>query len=356
MKKILKIVLIVLAVIILIAGVYCAYVFIDYYRLEDNLELEVRDPLSGTAVSGREYTIIAHNLGFGAYSDDYSFFMDGGVYSRAFSEQAVYENIGGALDEIKKRSPDLLLLQELDVDATRSYGIDQRELVYEELDGYCSVFAQNYDSPYLFYPITEPHGKSVAGIMTLSTLQIDSALRRSLPVESGFMKLLDLDRCYSVARIPTDNGKTLCVYNLHLSAYSSDGSIAVAQLQMLLAEMAAEYANGNYVVGGGDFNIDLLGNSPEIFDCVSGEIPVWAQPFPVDELPQGLSLIAPLDEENPVASSRCADAPYDPELAFLITLDGFIVSANVEVTSSAVIDEGYKFSDHNPVSMTFKLT
>ena len=96
-------------------------------------------------------------------------------------------------------------------------------------------------------------------------------------------------------------------------------------------------------------------NSPPILAARAGRNQVWAQPFPFDMLPEGL-LIAPLDEENPVASNRCADAPYDPALAFRLTLDGFIVSDNVEVVSSAVIDQGYKFSDHNPVTMTFRLS
>ena len=101
-------------------------------------------------------------------------------YSRAFSKDAVLKNLGGALDEITKLSPDLLLLQEVDIDSTRSYHVDQRELVYAALPDYASIFAQNYDSPYLLYPFSSPHGKSVAGLMTLSAFQMDSALRRSL--------------------------------------------------------------------------------------------------------------------------------------------------------------------------------
>ena len=355
MKKLLKAILIILAVAVLIVGGYFAYCFIDYYRLEDNIELEVKNPVSAEAAVGEEYTIISHNVGFGAYSDDYSFFLDGGIYSRAFSKEAVYKNLGGALDVIAKLSPELLLLQEVDIDATRSYHVDQRELVYDAMPGFASVFAQNYDSPYLLYPFNEPHGKSVAGLMTLSSFSVDSALRRSLPVETGFMKFLDLDRCYSVTRIPAGDGKTLCLYNLHLSAYTSDGSIAVEQLKLLFTDIAAEYEAGNYIIAGGDFNKDLLGNSPEIFGGSGGEDQVWAQPFPFDMLPEGFSLVAPLNEEKPVASNRCADAPYDPKLAFMLTLDGFIVSDNVEVTGSDVIDEGFKFSDHNPVIMTFKL-
>ena len=207
---------------------------------------------------------------------------------------------------------------------------------------------------YLFYPLTEPHGASQAGQMTLSRFGIDSALRRSLPIETGVMKFFDLDRCYSVSRIPTADGRELCLYNLHLSAYTSDGSIVAEQLDMLLSDMAGEAAAGNYAVAGGDFNMDLLGNSAEVFG-VSGENYTWAQPFPTELLPEGISLVSSLDADAPVASCRNADRPYEPGTSFTLTVDGFLVSDNVTVLGCEVVDEGFAYSDHNPVQMTFLL-
>ena len=39
----------------------------------------------------------------------------------------------------------------------------------------------------------------------------------------------------------------------------------------------------------------------------------------------------------------------------MLTVDGFIVSDNVTVIESRVIDEAFKYSDHNPVIIRFKL-
>ncbi len=167
------------------------------------------------------------------------------------------------------------------------------------------------------------------------------------------MKLVDLDRCYSVSRVPLEGGGALVLCNLHLSAYTSDGTIAEEQLALLLGDMEAEYRAGNWVIGGGDFNKDLLGNSGEVFG-VSGPDYTWAQPIPPELFPEGLSLVAPLDEEAPVASCRNADRPYD-ETDYRVTVDGFLVSDNVEVVSSAVVDTGFRWSDHNPVVMEFRL-
>ena len=53
-------------------------------------------------------------------------------------------------------------------------------------------------------------------------------------------------------------------------------------------------------------------------------------------------------------SCRVADGPYTPD-QFVLTLDGFIVSDNVRVVANEVIDTGFAYSDHNPVSLTFEL-
>ena len=126
------------------------------------------------------------------------------------------------------------------------------------------------------------------------------------------------------------------------------------QLELLRADMQAEYEKGNWCIAGGDFNKDLLGQSEEIFGG-SAEGYTWAQPLP-EGIWDGtnLSLVAPLDERNPVPSCRNADAPYH-EGQYVLTVDGFVVSDNVTVEQVVVEDTGFAWSDHNPVSMRFVL-
>lgn len=353
MKRAVKIILTVVLVLVLIVGAYVAYVFIDYYRLDDNIALTVTQNSENTAETDTEYRIITYNIGFGAYSADYSFFMDGGEYSRAYSKDAVLANTAGVIANIQKQEPDFVFVQEVDTNSTRSYGVDQSAKIASAFGDYSNVFAQNYDSPYLFYPFLSPHGKSVSGIMTLADFSIDSSLRRSLPIETSVMKLVDLDRCYSVTRIPLNNGAELCLYNVHLSAYTSDGTIAVEQIKMLLEDMENEYAAGNYIVCGGDFNKDMLGNSASVFG-VPGEY-TWAQPFPTELLSNNFYLVSTYNGNESVPSCRNTDAPYIKGETFVITVDGFIVSENVEVISAEVLDAGFLYSDHNPVMMDFIL-
>ena len=356
MKKILKLIGIIIFTIMIIVLTYVIYVLVDYTRLEDNINLNIKKAKHNTEeiiLVNNKYRIASYNVGFGAYSDDYSFFMDGGKESRAKSKKAVNENLGGAIKELKKLNSDFLLIQEIDEDGDRSWHVNEKKIIEDNFDGFDSVYAQNYDSPYLFWPLNEPHGANKAGLMLLSNVKITSAIRRSLPIEKGLMKFIDLDRCYSINRMPVNNGKELVIFGLHLSAYTSDGAIAEKQLEMLGKDMEAEIGKGNYVIAGGDFNKDILGNSSKVFGQSNDEY-TWAQPISDKLIPKGMKKIAPVNKDKPVPSCRNADRPYGPD-DYVVTVDGFIVSENIAVKTSTVLDTKFRWSDHNPVYMDFIL-
>ncbi len=93
MKKPVKILLAaVIAVLLLLLG-YVAYVLLSYHRLDDMLPLEVAPGAQTAAEKGTEYTLLSFNAGFGAYEDDYGFFMDGGSESRAWSKERLEGNL-----------------------------------------------------------------------------------------------------------------------------------------------------------------------------------------------------------------------------------------------------------------------
>ena len=355
MKKWLKVILCVVLAVVLIAVCYLGYVLIDYHRI-GNQQLAISGKSDLSPETDKKYTILSYNIGFGAYEPDYGFFMDGGTESWAWSEERLSANMSNIADYLQEQDADFYLIQEVDRDSTRSYHMDELMPIMSELgDGYPYTWAQNYDSPFLFYPFTQPHGKSVSGIVTASRFAMTSANRRELPIENSLMKLVDLDRCFSVQRIPVKGGHELVLFNLHLSAYTSDGTIANEQLEMLLGYMDAEYNKGNWCIAGGDFNKDLLGDSSEYFGASDKEY-TWAQPIPEGVFSQtsGIRLVAPLDENHPVPSCRNADGPYH-EGQYVLTVDGFMVSDNVEVEEADVMDLGFAYSDHNPVEMKFYL-
>ena len=209
-----------IAAVILAAAAYVLYVVIEYDRIEDNLVLSVENPIDGKYLEiGESYTAVTYNIGFGAYSPDFSFFMDSGEmldgtvvtgkYGKAIDKEHVLKDITGSVNVLKESKADFILVQEADTDADRSYHVDQYAALKEALSGYSSTFAVNFHSAYLMYPLNDHHGKSTAGIATFSAYGITESVRRSYPVDDGFAKFFDLDRCFSVNRIAVEGGKEL---------------------------------------------------------------------------------------------------------------------------------------------------
>lgn len=352
-----KIPLILIAVILVVAIVYVAYVFISYERIADNTEITPQGSAASDAVKvGTEYTAVTYNVGFGAYTPDFSFFMDGGKCSWANSKESVVDCISGAANVVKEHNADFALFQEVDYYGTRSYHVDERNQLIDAFPGYSSAYAVNYHSPFLFYPFTQPHGANNSGLLTLSDNTITASLRRSLPISTSLKKFIDLDRAYTINRIPVENGKELIIINTHTSAYGTDGDLQTQQMKMMFDDMKAEYDKGNYVIAGGDWNHDFTGDSKyQLNDATPKDLDklAWCAEFPAEMLPEGFSRVT--DYASGLRPScRNADVPYSKD-NFVVTIDGFIVSDNVDTTFVDVIDTGFAYSDHNPVELRFKL-
>ena len=219
-KKIFKIIGIIAGVVVTALIVYIIYLYASYHRIEDNLSLEVESHAQANAylTTEKEYSALTYNIGFGAYTPDFSFFMDGGRSSWAKSKDSVLETVQGAGELVRSYDPDFALIEEVDLNSTRSYHVNEYDILKDCFADYDTVFAQNYDSAFLFYPFTQPHGKSRSGLALFSRYPVTDSLRRSFPVSTSFSKFFDLDRCYSISRIPVDNGKEFVIFELHMSA------------------------------------------------------------------------------------------------------------------------------------------
>lgn len=344
-----------IAGLVLVVAGYVTYVIVSYDRIEDSQVLEVTGRANTHPLqTDTEYTAITYNIGFGAYTPDFTFFMDGGTQSWANSKESVIDCINGDIALLKQYQPNFAMIQEVDFDSTRSYHVDQVKLFRDAFPDACSTLAVNYHSAFLFYPILQPHGASNGGLLTLSNTQISSATRRSLPVLDSLAKIVDLDRCYSVNRIKIENGKELVVFNAHLSAYGTDSDLQAQQIQKLFGDMRQEYEKGNYIVCAGDFNHDFLGNSKQLFNDEVPEEYSWAAAFPDKMIPEHFQKVIDYHSGVTVPSCRNCDKPYGPD-CFTLIVDGFIVSDNVQPTFVDVIDNQFLYSDHNPVEMKFKL-
>jgi endonuclease/exonuclease/phosphatase family metal-dependent hydrolase len=366
-KKIgLKAILMILVILIAIIAGYVLYVVLQYSRIDDNKKLDITNNES-TAIQylekGTEYTAVTYNIGFGAYSPSYSFFMDTGVmndgtavrgkYGRAYDANEVIKNTEGAIDEIKKLKPTFALLQEVDTNSTRSYDINQVDMICDAFSEKAYNFAINFHSSYLMLPLNDPHGIANAGLLTLSDVKIDNAIRKSYPVSEAFPdKYLDLDRCFSVTYIKVDNNKTLSLINSHMSAYDKGGLVRIEQLALLNSYVREEYEKGNYVIVGGDFNHALGSDVANAFDGQM-QFPSWVKILDDKDLDDCISIVK-ADNQFDVSTCRSSDLPWVKGVNFTTVVDGFLVSDNVEAKSSNIKND-YSFSDHQPVLLNFIL-
>ncbi|MGL4483347.1 MAG: endonuclease/exonuclease/phosphatase family protein [Anaerovoracaceae bacterium] len=359
--KIIKIVLAVVLSVIAVVAIYVSYVFIDYNRIADNQTLEITKKTQknkyekkGIELDKVFFEIETYNIGYGAYSRDYTFFMDGGKESRAKSKDEVHKNTDGVIKQMQDEYPDFMLVQEMDIKSDRSFYVDQKEIFEKKFPEYDSDFAVNYDSSYLFYPVLKPIGKSLSGIMTMSQYDIKSAVRRSLPISTGFSKFFDLDRCYSVSEVNLGVEKNLYIYNVHLSAYGGSPEIRKAQMDMLFSDMREKEKEGHFVIAGGDFNHDFTGTSAkDLNGTASGDD--WAQPFPDEYLGNEFVKATNYKDGKLVPTTRNNDIPYEKGKSTVYIIDGFIVSKNIEIGEVENIYMDFNYTDHQPVKMLFRL-
>lgn len=409
MKKILKRIFVSLGalvlVVVLLVGGYVAYLAIDYSRI-GNVELEVvnnpTSKLTKAKVESESLLISTYNIGFGAYSRDYSFFMDkaefkeayvssqgqtntAGKYSRALNKSAASNNPIGAYETISENivstygEVDFALYQEVDTGSTRSYQVDQVALGDLAHSEYGRVFASNYHSGYLMYPFSSPIGASNSGITTYSKYQIKEADRHEFTLSDGFFdRFFDLDRAFSVSQIEIEGlEEMLFIFNVHMSAYDASGEIRRAQLLDLKEAVvaASNYNNKeNYVIVGGDFNHDLIMSN----DAVEFSEATWfneqeQEGFKTDwynflradrSITEGSDFLNPKTGEiepysfdlsgtdlrayGPVnlPSARDASIPFvdknenDIIDNFMCSIDGFLVSDNIVVNLVETIGSG----------------
>ncbi len=360
---IVKILLAPVLIVVLAAVIYLLYMQINYYRIEDHTKLEVENNKDAVLKTGETYTAVTYNIGFGAYGPEYSFFMDTGEmedgtptqgkYGKAISKESVEEHTEGAIQELKKLDADFLMLQEVDIDSDRSYHVNQAEEVKNAFSKYGNVFANNFHSAYLFYPFSDPHGAVQAGLLSLSRYQIGEAERRSYPVDNSFItKFTDLDRCFTVMRLPVEDGHELVLINSHMSAYDKGGKIRARQLELLNSVMEEEYRAGNYVIVGGDFNHALGKEVAEGFTSRQ-KFPSWMSVLTQEDMVYGITILR-AENELEVPTCRGADIVYTKGVNYTTVVDGFLVSDNVKATAEN-IDTDFAYSDHNPVKLTFEL-
>ena len=347
-KKILKGIGNVVLCIVLFAAAVLIFYTVREYRPK-SIEFLKTGTGTKTLSEGDSFSVLTYNTGYAALSKDEDFFMDGGSKVQPDSKDVVETNLAGISDILKSQNADFYFLQEVDIDAKRSFHINEREYYENTLD-MSSIYACNFKCDFVPYPIP-PIGKVEAGLLTMTDYQVESAKRIKLAESFSWpIKTCNLKRCMLETRIPIEGtDKELVLINFHLEAYDS-GEGKKMQSQMLADKLQEEYQAGNYVIAGGDFNQTFEGvDKYEIHDTDS-----WV-PGTVykEDLPEGFDFAV----ADNAPTCRLLNGPYSGnyEDSQVYVIDGYIVSDNLQMDQVQVIDTDFEYTDHQPVSLRVTL-
>ena len=346
--------MLVLAAVAYVGGMILFAVITQYnpQPVEDVALVEAKVPMQGTKVlSDSTFTFLIWNLGYGGLGEEVDFFYDGGKMVTSPKEH-VEKNNKGMVELLKaNKDADFIMLQEADRHGKRSWNIDQAEEFATALPDHNYAFTPNYDIKYLPFPYLDPMGTIYGGLLTMSKHTPVEIQRIALPNISDFpRKLFYLKRCLLLQRYKLANGKDLVIINTHFEAYDAGGLVKKEQRAVTKKILEAEYAKGNYVVLGGDWNI-----APPDFN-----VHTWEHKKLTDELylmnndsvfVQGWHYVY----DRTTATNRKNETSYKEGGTYKTIIDYFYLSPNIEVDSIHGIDKHFAYSDHNPVRMTIKL-
>lgn len=323
-----------------------AYAKITYYNPDtiETIQQEKTKPLEQDS-----FSILIWNIGYAGLGAETDFFYDGGTMMRP--EKAWSDKYLAGIEQTLSRHPqDFYLLQEVDQDARRSYHIDQTKKLFQFNPSLHPYFALNYKVNYIPMPWTNPMGSVAAGLLTASTYPAESSVRHQLPGAFGFPKqIFFLRRCLLVNEYPLSSGKKLIIVNLHNSAYDQSGILKKQENEYLKSQLQQWEQEGHYIVVGGDWN-----QCPPDFSALHfAKTPdVYSDTSHVDAtLMKGWKHI--YDPYH--ATNRKNDKPFNKQTTFTTIIDFFLVSPNIEVQEIKTLANDFAFSDHQPVTMRFKL-
>lgn len=334
-----------LGVLVLVLVLLLGFLTLVEYRPEDIEEIATD---SFKAIDKDELSFISLNIGYGALGKDEDFFMDGGVKVMPDNKKVVEDHLVGIQQILKDNPSDFYLIQEVDRDSKRSFGINQADLIEDTLN-LESNFALNYKAFYVPYP-WPTIGKVDSGLQTLSDYRPISAYRKSLPVPFKWpVRTVNLKRSLLVEEYELDGrDEKFVLINVHLEAYD-DGQGKIEQSKALVELAETYYNEGHYVLIGGDWNQVFPGG--EIYPEQSPDL--WQGGLLVEEdLPQEWRYAA----DPSTATCRSNHAPYEGhEDHQLYLIDGYLLSPNLELLEVETLDCGFVYTDHNPVTLRVKL-
>lgn len=307
--------------------------------------------------AGQSLKVLSWNIQFLAGKGHVFFFDLPG--NKGSEEWPAREDIERTLPEvvriIQEENPDVILLQEVDDGAARTYGDDQLErilaLLSKEYSQHTSAFY--WKMPYVPHP--RIHGSVGMKLSVISKYKLVSGMRYSLPQapHPPIVRWFQFRRAMLEVRLPMEGGKDLVLMNSHLDAFLQDGLVKKQEVEFLDQHFAS--LDSTLWFFGGDMN--LL--PPGFYDRVPAEERAWFKPgVDVGPLYQKYGALPTLGMLNgPDSLLARTHFPNRPNAKGLDkTIDFMFYSRMLALDSFRIRQEDcMRISDHMPLIAVFRL-
>ncbi len=280
------------------------------------------------------------NLGFGGLGQGAEFCPDGGHRLIPSPKREVRLSIQGIASEVSRWRADAYLFQEAALPSAVNHGQD---LLAELTRSLPSCWLSYSPAVQLRFPAVD------IGQATFSRLQPQSVERVELPAEERGSPVRQRQHLLVSRFALPGRARQMVLANVHLSAFDREAETRLRQLSAVADFMRAEEARGNYVVLGGDWNL-VLADSRFVYTTKERFL-FWVHPLPEGFPPTGWRKV--VDPRTPTV--RTLERPYVAGANFTTIIDGFFLSPGVTPVCVQTIDLGFRFSDHQPVLLKFRL-
>ena len=295
--------------------------------------------------AGSKISLVTWNLGYGGLGAKSDFKADGGKTYLPPSQNYVRDNLRAIKKVIGKLDACVFLFQEVATSSPINYWVDVDQGISEQLAAFDKVRDLDVATVFLPPPLKVAHGNTI-----FSSFKIEAARRQVLPLEQEWHAGV-LRKKYSIqiARIPIAGSKAQWVIaNVHLAAFDEGGAVRLKQLESVQRWADKEYQHGNFVIVGGDWNLEFSKDTfPHTTDYKHR---FWLYDFPFKKLLPGWQVA--FDPSKPTV--RTLHQPYVRGKNYVTVIDGFLVSPNLTIEAVETINTDFENTDHQPVVARFQ--
>jgi endonuclease/exonuclease/phosphatase family metal-dependent hydrolase len=319
---------------------FCMVLAANYF----NSSIVTRQDYSeGQPVAGAEISILNWNIGYAGLGKDSDFVMDGGEMLQPPSRETVETNVDGIQNILNANKSDIHLFQEISEPDMLTWGVDVLAAITKTLGDHNMSYSSDFRTRFIPTKWALRHG-----LATYTRVQSEPVELIRLTLEPTRLGGI-VQRQYHIRKtgLTGSDGTEWVVLNIHLSAFDEGGNVRLKQLDELIEIANEYYQNGNHVIVGGDWNIQL--SDTEFPTTTKEEFLFWRTKLPRERIKPDWQIV--VDETTPTMRSN--ERTYVKGENFTSIIDGYMVSPNVEVLDVKTIDTNFEYTDHQPIMARF---